>query len=83
MLYDMEERGLDVPSPSDIESVNVGAGEFTSIIVCDTIEYRKHFNSKAEKKTLTISAWLNTMAERESVNYSAVLQNALKVELHI
>ncbi|MCD7793124.1 MAG: type II toxin-antitoxin system HicB family antitoxin, partial [Oscillospiraceae bacterium] len=35
------------------------------------------------KKTLTIPSWLNTMSEREGINFSAVLQSALKSELHI
>lgn len=38
---------------------------------------------KAVKKTLTIPAWLNTMAERAGLNFSQVLQNGLKNELHV
>lgn len=83
MLYDLEERGIDIPPASDIENMQVAQGEFATLIACDTVEYRKFFNSKAVKKTLTIPAWLNTMAEREDINFSAVLQNALKAELHI
>jgi len=54
-----------------------------TLIRCDTIEYRKFFDNRAVKKTLTIPAWLNTMAERQGVNFSMILQNALKAELHI
>lgn len=35
------------------------------------------------KKTLTIPKWLNDLAERENVNFSRVLQNALKQYLGI
>ena len=49
----------------------------------DGIKYRKFFDNRAVKKTLTIPAWLNTMAERQGVNFSMILQNALKAELHI
>ena len=49
----------------------------------DTIEYRRFYDNKAVKKTLTIPSWLNTMAERQGVNFSLTLQNALKTELHI
>lgn len=83
MLYDLEERGIDIPPASDIKNILVAQGEFTTLIACDTVEYRKFFNSKAVKKTLTIPAWLNTMAEREDINFSAVLQKALQAELHI
>lgn len=34
-------------------------------------------------ETLAIPAWLNTMAERAGVNFSMILQTALKRELNI
>lgn len=39
--------------------------------------------TKAVKKTLTIPSWLNTMSEREGINFSSVLQDALKERLSI
>ena len=83
MLYDMEESKQSIPEPSDITTIQCDENEFTSFIECDTMEYRKFFNNKAIKKTLSIPAWLNTMAEREEINFSAVLQNALKAELGV
>ena len=53
------------------------------MICCDTIEYRKMYDNKAVKKTLTIPAWLNTMAENNNINFSLVLQNALKQQLGV
>ena len=41
------------------------------------MEYRKRFNSKAIKKTLTIPEWLNEAATSMGVNFSQVLQEAL------
>lgn len=83
MLYDMEERGVDIPPASDIRSVAVDTGEFVTLVACDTLEYRKYFDARAVKKTLTIPAWLNTLAERNDINFSAVLQKALKSELKL
>lgn len=82
-LYDMEEEKEDIPPASDGCEVETEQGEFVSLVTCDTLEYRKYYDNKAVKKTLTIPAWLNTMAEREGINFSAVLQSALKRELHI
>ena len=82
-LYDLQDRGQPIPSASDIRSVSCGEGSFVSLIDCDTIEYRKFFDSKAVKKTLTIPSWLNTLAEREDINFSSVLQKALKAELNL
>ncbi|MBR1530242.1 MAG: toxin-antitoxin system, antitoxin component, HicB domain protein [Oscillospiraceae bacterium] len=53
------------------------------MVACDTLEYRKFFDKKAVKKTLTIPNWLNIMAERAGVNFSAVLQEALLEKLNI
>lgn len=82
-LYDMEESGETIPLPSAVQTVSVGDNEIVSLVGCDTIEYRRLNDNKAVKKTLTIPSWLNTMAEREGVNFSAVLQNALRNELHL
>ncbi len=82
-LYDMEERGETIPEPTTIKDVKVTGDQFVSLVNCDTVEYRKFFDNKAVKKTLTIPNWLNTIAERKGVNFSLVLQNALKQELNI
>ena len=41
------------------------------------------YNNKAVKKTLTIPAWLNTAALEQNINFSQVLQDALKAQLHM
>ena len=83
MLYDMEEGGREIPPASDISEVKTGENEFVSLVACDTLEYRKYYDNRAVKKTLTIPAWLNTISEKEGINFSSVLQAALKKELHI
>ncbi len=82
-LYGMEERGEPVPQRLDLNAIPVSGNEFVTLIGCDTLEYRKMFDSKAVKKTLTIPAWLNTMAERQGLNFSAALQTELKRELNL
>lgn len=83
MMYSREEEGKNVPISSDIKTIAVNANEFVSLVSCDTLEYRKKYNNSAVKKTLTIPAWLNTIAENEGVNFSQVLQDALKTQLHV
>ncbi len=82
-LYDMEETERPIPAASKVREVKVSGDEFVTLVACDTVEYRKFYDSRAVKKTLTIPAWLNTMAERAGVNFSMILQVALKQELHI
>ncbi len=82
-LYDLEERKEDIPAACDITGISCAPDSFTSLIECDTMEYRRYYDSKAVKKTLSIPSWLNAMAEKEDINFSAVLQKALKAELNL
>ena len=83
MLYYLEEKQEPIPAPSDPLSLCVEDNAFVSLVNCDTMEYRRFYDNKAVEKTLTIPAWLNTMAEQKGVNFSQVLQNALKEHLRV
>lgn len=82
-LYGLEEEGAAIPTASAVNDVPHGEDEFVSLISCDTVAYRKFFDNKAVKKTLSIPSWLNDMAERAGINFSGVLQEALKQKLNI
>ena len=82
-LYNLEENKTAIPAPSDPKKMSVSGNAFVSLIACDTIAYRQFYDNKAIKKTLTIPAWLNTLSEREGINFSATLQRALKAELNV
>ncbi len=82
-LYDMEENGQNVPTPSNIKTLKTEGEAFATLISCDTLAYRQYYDNQAVKKTLTIPSWLNNMAEKQGINFSATLQNALKQELHL
>ena len=41
--------------------------------------YAEKYGDKAVRKNLTIPAWLNTFAEKNHINFSQVLQDALTV----
>ncbi len=82
-LYDMEEAQQQPPKASAVKEVRSEGAEFVTLVACDTVEYRKLYDNRAVKKTLTIPAWLNTLAERSGINFSLTLQTALKHELNI
>ena len=46
-------------------------------------EYAKQYGQTAVKKTLTIPRWLNTLSEKNGINFSHVLQEALKSALQL
>lgn len=75
---------VDFPEPTlDISNINIQKNQFISFVSIDMEEYRKKFNNKAVKKTLTIPAWLNNLSEKNNINFSQVLQEALKEKLGI
>lgn len=63
--------------------VKLKDNQFISIIEIDLQEYRKKYSNIAVKKTLSIPTWLNTLAEKKEINFSQLLQKALKAELNI
>lgn len=79
-LCDAEDNKEPIPAASSLEALNIDKG-FVNLIDVDTLEYRRINDSKAIKKTLSIPSYLNSIAEREGVNFSAVLQDALKERL--
>ncbi len=80
-LYDYEEDGKEVPEQRG--NYDLKENEFINYIRCDTEEYRRMYNNKAVKKTLSIPEWLNEKAMAAGVNFSQVLQEALKERLDL
>lgn len=75
---------VNFPKPTlNISNINLQKNQFISFVNINMEEYRKKFNNKAIKKTLTIPAWLNFLAEKNDINFSKVLQDALKEKLDI
>ena len=74
------DEGLNIPAPSPLEQIKADEG-FATYIYCDANKYRQ--KTKAVKKTLTVPEWLNEAAERDHVNFSQVLQDALKARLNL
>lgn len=82
-LYGMEEDGETIPSPSSPNKIKVPPGGIVTIIEAWTDYIREEMENKAVKKTLTIPKWLNDAAEREGINFSQLLQFAIKERLGI
>ncbi|MCD7980730.1 MAG: type II toxin-antitoxin system HicB family antitoxin [Clostridiales bacterium] len=83
VLYGYEIDGRSIPTPSRAEDLSLNKGEFVNFIPCDTLAYRKMYNNKSVRKTLTIPEWLNEAAVLADINFSQVLQDALKSRLHL
>jgi predicted RNase H-like HicB family nuclease/post-segregation antitoxin (ccd killing protein) len=82
-LYDLEQDKKPIPTASKPHDSKTTGGQFTSVVAVDTETYRRFYENKAVKKTLTVPMWLNERAERANINFSGILQEALKSHLHI
>ena len=83
MLTHLEDEKRAIPPASDINDLNVQSDGFATYISCDTTIYRRLVNNTAVKKTLSIPAWLNDAAMAAGLNFSQVLQEALKSQLNV
>ncbi|WP_199897195.1 type II toxin-antitoxin system HicB family antitoxin [Paenilisteria weihenstephanensis] len=83
-LYDLEENGESLPTVSNPGYVSVEEeGAFIALIDFDYLAYKVKNGSQAVKKTLTIPSWLNSLAEKENINFSQTLQESLKEKLNV
>ena len=82
---DMEDDGEELPEASALVEVQKEASEgaIVSLVDVDFTEYRRKNDLRTVKKNCTIPSWLSFEAERAGINFSAVLQAALKKELQI
>ena len=83
VLMDLEDRKEEIPEPSNINELKTSGNSFVSLVQCNTTQYRKLLRNKAVKKTLSIPEWLNEAAMAAGINFSQVLQDALKEKIGI
>ncbi len=80
---DMEDEHEDLPKPSAMATIEVSKDEFVSLVDVDFDEYRRKNDMRTIRKNCTIPSWLNFEAEKAGINFSAILQAALKAELNL
>lgn len=71
------EDGNPIPSPTPHDQLVVDEGSFANLLVLDIDAYAEKYGSKTIRKNITIPAWLNTYGEKNNVNFSKILQDAL------
>lgn len=82
-LYGMEQDNDPIPNPSSITKIKLNNNQVIALIEVWMPFIRDAIENRAVKKTLTIPKWLNDLAEENKVNFSYVLQKALKEYLGI
>lgn len=72
----------EYPQPSSPSVLALAEGDFVVVIPFNPAEYARK-NNRSVKKTLSLPAWLNEAAEAAHLNFSGVLQEALKAKLDL
>lgn len=85
-LYGMERDGDDIPGPTLAQRLRNVANDLNQVVVLIEVwmpPFRDEMANKSVKKTLTIPKWLDDLAAENNVNYSHILQDALKTYLGV
>ena len=77
---EMEDEGEKLPKPFS-RTCEKELGDQEALIDIDFEDYRKKHDNRTVKKNCTIPYYLNAQAEKAGINFSRLLQDALKREL--
>lgn len=77
VIYEREKMGREIPNATE-SVIKTGDNESLSYISVWMPLVRDRIEEKSVKKTLTIPKWLNDIAEENNVNFSQLLQVAIK-----
>ena len=83
MLWNREEEKDDIPMPSSPEQITVPQEATLAMIKADTLAYRKLHDQKTIRRSITIPSWLDTLARERNINFSQLMQNAIRRECGI
>jgi predicted RNase H-like HicB family nuclease len=81
-LWGMENDGDELPAPSPIRDIELDAGEIVALVEVYMPSVRLSQENRSVNRTVTLPAWLNAQAMERGVNFSQVLQDALRAEIN-
>ena len=82
-LADLLDMKKEFPEPSKLEDIKLKENQFIQVISVDPVYEAAKVTNVLKKKTVNIPAWLDIVAQEKKINFSQVLQKALKKELGI
>lgn len=82
-LFGMEQDLDSIPVPSKVNELSLDANQAAVIVNVFMPLIRDRVQRATIKKTLTLPKWINDLAEEHKINFSQVLQEALKERLDI
>lgn len=80
-LFGLEEDGDSIPAPTPLKKVQTQENERAVLIDVFMPSVRMAQVNRSVNRTVTLPAWLNAAALERNINFSQVLQDALKEQL--
>lgn len=80
-LYGMEQDHEAIPAPTPVSQLCPDEGGVVVMVDVFMPAVRDRLNNRSVNRTVTLPAWLNAAALERNINFSQVLQEALKVQM--
>ena len=80
-MFGLEEDGEALPEPTPMQCLNVGHNERVALVDVYMPSVRMSLENRSVNRTVTLPAWLNAKAVEMGINFSQVLQEALKQQV--
>ena len=81
MSIDFEDKGKELPKAEEIKEVPENS--VVTWVDADLLDYRRKYDKRTVKKNCTLPSYLSYEAEKQGINFSKVLQDALIEKLGI
>ena len=82
-LWLMEQDGDPIPDPTPLSKVPSSENERSVLIEVFMPSIRMAKTNRSVNRTVTLPAWLNALAIEKGINFSQLLQDAIKTNLHL
>lgn len=82
-LYGLEEDKEPIPEPTRLADVTTETNERAVLVDVYMPSVRAAKINRSVNRTVTLPAWLNAAALERNINFSQVLQDALKAQIHL
>lgn len=83
VLFGLEEDNEEIPVPSHLNAVKLKKGETVTLIDVYMPSIRNANVNKSINRTVTLPTWLNSVAIEHDINFSQLLQDAIKKQLSL
>lgn len=83
VLHGLEEDGEEIPAPTPLTQIKTKENERAVLIDVFMPSIRLAQVNRSVNRTVTLPAWLNAAALEKGINFSQVLQDALKKQLDV